>query len=78
MRNKNSCREYMYALPTAIFLADELSKRDPVFKDIWFDSIINASIERGKKISDLELEELSLKQLKRYKETTSSTSYQQR
>jgi hypothetical protein len=68
----------MYALPTAIFLADELSKRDPVFKDIWFDSIINASIERGKKISDLELEELSLKQLKRYKETTSSTSYQQR
>jgi hypothetical protein len=68
----------MYALPTAIFLADELSKRDPVFKDIWFDSIINASIERGKKISDLELEELSLKQLKRYKETTSSTSHQQR
>lgn len=78
MRNKNSYREYMYALPTAIFLADELSKRDPVFKDIWFDSIINASIERGKKISDLELEELSLKQLKRYKETTSSTSHQQR
>jgi hypothetical protein len=67
----------MYALPTAIFLANDISKRDPVFKDIWFDSIIKASIEKGKKISDLELEELSLEQLKHYKETMRSTNQKQ-